>query len=242
MEKAESRKRVCINGNETEIIESGGRSFFALKFDESRIPLYRIKMLENLHCSGLLPMHFLREGQSLHAYYDFGGFLQLKDMVREWAKKGKNLAVEMAETVAALARCLLLAENYLFFCEDFLLHPDVVFVHVHTGQVKLAYVPEDPVSMRITGKFAGLVRDTAETAGDEQWAAYAGEIYRRIINSNVPLSGIEKILRDVSHDIYSNNWPERSALRPADEADMLITVAEDNMLLKLTSSDPKDYA
>ena len=168
--------------------------------------------------------------------------LQLKDMVGEWAKKGKNLAIEMAETVAALAIGASFGGKLSVFCEDFLLHPDVVFVHVHTGQVKLAYVPEDPVSMRITGKFAGLVRDTAETAGDEQWAAYAGEIYRRIINSNVPLSGIEKILRDVSHDIYSNNWPERSALRPADEADMLITVAEDNMLLKLTSSDPKDYA
>ena len=88
MEKAESRKRVCIKGNETEIIQFGGGSFFALKFDESRIPLYRIKMLENLHCGGLLPMHFLREEQGLHVYL-ISRFCKLKDMVGEWPKKGK---------------------------------------------------------------------------------------------------------------------------------------------------------
>ena len=73
MEKAESRKRVCIKGNETEIIQFGGGSFFALKFDESRIPLYRIKMLENLHCGGLLPMHFLQKNRA-YMYIMISGF------------------------------------------------------------------------------------------------------------------------------------------------------------------------
>lgn len=221
MEGMGSNIRICVNGKEPEVVESGGRNFFTLRLDRSGISPYRIKILENLCCQALLPMHFVREDEKLHAYYDFGGCLQLKDIFPEWKKSRKNLATEMIGAVAAAAGCLVLAENYLFCCEDFLLHPDTVFVRVNTGRVKLAYIPEAAASTGLSVRFAHFVRNTAEILGDEQWAVYAEEIYRRIASCNESMSGIEKILQEKSREICSSRWPEKSALRPEAEEKLL---------------------
>jgi len=214
MVKTGNTTTIYINGKEGHVIEAGGRRFFTFALDENQIAPYQVKILENSRCRALLPMHFVRERGKFHAYYDFGGFLQLKDIVAEWKRERTTLASEMIGTVAAVAGCLVSAENYLFSCEDFCLHSDTVFVGLNTGLVRLAYVPEEPNHAGVSNRFADFVRDTAMISGDEQWKVYAEEIYRKITSCNESLSGIEKILQDKSYEIYTNSWPEISALRP----------------------------
>ena len=144
MVKTGNTTTIYINGKEGHVIEAGGRRFFTFALDENQIAPYQVKILENSRCRALLPMHFVRERGKFHAYYDFGGFLQLKDIVAEWKRERTTLASEMIGTVAAVAGCLVSAENYLFSCEDFCLHSDTVFVGLITGLVRLAYVPKKP--------------------------------------------------------------------------------------------------
>ncbi|MFA7660284.1 MAG: DUF6382 domain-containing protein [Anaerovoracaceae bacterium] len=213
MEGERNRSSILISGIEAEVIESGGRRFFSLLLEESQIPKYRRKILENRDCRQLLPMQFICEQNKLRACYDYGGFLQLKAMYREWRKDGINLALENLATIVSVTASIMSAENYLFSCEDLSLHADTIFISPASGEVRLAYIPEPQTPESISVKIASLILETVQLTSDEQWTVYGEEVCDRIMSCNESMSGIEKILLDKGREISGKGWPEKSEMR-----------------------------
>jgi len=213
MEGERNRSSILISGIEAEVIESGGRRFFSLLLEESQIPKYRRKILENRDCRQLLPMQFICEQSKLRACYDYGGFLQLKAMYREWRKDGINLASENLATIVSVTTTIMSAENYLFSCEDLSLHADTIFISPASGEVRLAYIPEPNRPKCISVKIASLILETVRLTCDEQWTVYGEEAYARIMSCNESMSGIEKILLDKGREMCGKGWPEKLEMR-----------------------------
>ena len=213
MGRERNRSFISINGIEAEVIESGGRRFFSLLLEESQIPKYRRIILENRSCSQLLPVQFICEQNKLRACYDYGGFLQLKAMYREWRKDGINLALENLATIVSVTASIMSAENYLFSCEDLSLHADTIFISPASGEVRLAYIPEPQTPESISVKIASLILETVQLTSDEQWTVYGEEVCDRIMSCNESMSGIEKILLDKGREISGKGWPEKSEMR-----------------------------
>ena len=213
MGRERNRSFISINGIEAEVIESGGRRFFSLLLEESQIPKYRRIILENRSCPQLLPVQFICEQNKLRACYDYGGFLQLKAMYREWRKDGINLALENLATIVSVTASIMSAENYLFSCEDLSLHADTIFISPASGEVRLAYIPEPQTPESISVKIASLILETVQLTSDEQWTVYGEEVCDRIMSCNESMSGIEKILLDKGREISGKGWPEKSEMR-----------------------------
>ena len=213
MEGERKRSSIWINGIEAEVIESGGRRFFSLLLEESQIPEYQRRILENRCCPQLLQVHFICEPSKMRACYDYGGLTQLKAKYQEWRRDGKNLASENLSIIVSVAGSIISAENYLFSCEDLLLHMDSIFICPDTGEVRLAYIPETQNHKSPSFKIASLIQETVQLACDEQWTAYGEEVYDRILSCNESMSGIKKILLDKGREICGNGWPQKSEMR-----------------------------
>ncbi len=213
MRESSNGSTIIVNGVEAEILESGGRYFFSILLDDRSIPRYRRMVLENLCCHSLLPMHFVHQNGKLRAYYDFGGFVQLKEIFGYWKGSGKYMALETAETLSAVLACVLSAENYLFCAGDFFINSHTIFIRPGNGEVKLAYIPDTENTVPPSIKFTDLVLKTAELCCDEQWSVYANEIWRRIRECNESMIGIQKIMQEKGREIYAGTWPEKEVLR-----------------------------
>ena len=213
MEGKRNGGSLCINGIVRDAYESGGRRFFSLLMEESQIPQYRRRVLENRCCQQLLPVHIIREKGKLRVFYDHGGFIQLKDIYKEWRRSGINLASKNITTVVSVVSAVISAENYLFSCEELSLHMDTVFIRPDTGEVRLAYIPETQDHLSVTDKIASLIKQMIQVTCDEQWTVYGEEMYDKILSCNDSISGIEKLLLEKGREICRIEWPEKSEMR-----------------------------
>ena len=144
------------------------------------------------------------EENNLDTYIEVDGGIN-KDTV--------NLVKEAGADIIVAGSAIISAENYLFSCEDLLLHMDSIFICPDTGEVRLAYIPETQNHKSPSFKIASLIQETVQLACDEQWTAYGEEVYDRILSCNESMSGIKKILLDKGREICGNGWPQKSEMR-----------------------------
>lgn len=216
MSNKKFRSFIVINGEEAEIIESNGRRFFTHVIDRDLIPSFCATVLENCCCPYLLPMYFIHGSDKLCGYYDFGGYIQLKNAFETWKNRRKNIASEIVEVMIAVVRAVISAENHLFEYSSSVINTDTIFIRINTGEVKLAYIPEKESRYLISDKLLSLITDTAKIACDEQWDIYADEMTEWIISCNESVSGIEKKLLEKGREICGYQWPQKEELRALD--------------------------
>lgn len=206
---------IIIKDQEAEITESGGRSFFILKQKSGIMPAYCEIALSYDVCPHLLPMRFIRREKELFAYYDYGEYYQLNNILKQWQIERRNVAIESIKVITSIIRCALSIENYLFISEGYRLHEDTVFVNPITGEVRLAYIPEEDEYAKINfvEKLAGLIERMADLSGDDQWSVYAAEIVGKVLSGGDSISTIERKLHSKGRQIWQKGWPEREELR-----------------------------
>ena len=126
------------------------------------------------------------------------------------------MTIESIKAITSIIRCSLSIENYLFISGGYRLHEDSVFVNPGTGEIKLAYIPEEEdvySKNKSVEKLAGLIERMAELAGDDQWNIYAEEIVGKLLYGGDSISTIERKLHNKGREIWLKGWPERGELR-----------------------------
>jgi hypothetical protein len=212
--KNDNRKHnIVIDNKMTEIIQLDGRLFFSLEVHPECIKDYQRRVFENHISPFFMTMRFLNNYQGmLSCYYDFGGYIQLKDMYRIWKEKDENLVSQSIGILLATMGAINSIENYLFTSRGFLINEDVIFINNHTGRVKLAFVPEPQSELSIYKKLDQLISYTVLEACNEEWNYYADKIQEIISAESESPRELEKKLKELGREASSLCWPKKSAL------------------------------
>lgn len=212
MNKLADESWIKMPGKRIDFIESCGRNYFAMLYRGDDIPSYCETVLTNGICEKLLPMRFIRTYEGLYLHYEYGGFVQLKDVFRHWRQEGKNISIEMIEILISILKCINAIENHLFKTSGYSLITDTVFVNPETAMVKMAYVPEETDSL-LSQSFILLMEELRILAEDDQWNHYAKEIAEKTLLSGDSLMIIERKLVKKAREIISREWPAKEMLR-----------------------------
>lgn len=217
MKNDNSIHNIVIDNKMAEIIQMDGRLFFCLDLHSSCIKDYQRKAIVNHISPFFMAMRFLDKHQDMMScYYDFGGYIQLKNMYRLWKEKNENLALQSIGILSATMGAINSIENYLFTSKGFFINEDVIFINNHTGRVKLAFVPETEKESSIYKKLDQLISYTVEEAGDEQWNYYSSRILEKISTQSESPEELKKKLKELGREASGLCWPKKSALRSFD--------------------------
>ena len=213
IEAADKIYTIILRSINAPIEESAGRRRFKIDLKDAAIPEYQKKILIENICKRILSVQYIQEEDTLWIYYDFSGYVQLKDVFSRWRKQNKNIALETAEVISEALLCILDGENLLLGNEGFSLSADTVFVNPATGETRLAYVPGVSHSFGLQESVIELISDSIKLSEDDQWEAYGKEIIEEIKAGNFGLNETVKYLSEKMREINTGMWPDKNLSR-----------------------------
>lgn len=198
---------------EGRIEDSGGKRFFCLSFNDGDIYDFEKKVLRENLCDLLLEVCFMQDKGKESVYYNFSGYIQLKNIFPGWREQKKNLSWELCRMLSIVIQCVKTGQNYLLSDKGFSLNPDTVFINPETSEVRLAYIPGLPKKDTLQECFSDLISATMNMSDDDQWESYGKAILEEISANNPGFSEIDKFIRNKSREIYSVLWPDKYITR-----------------------------
>ena len=193
------------------IEESAGRRKFQILM-ETEVREYEKKMLCSGECRYAIPMHFITEDQKLKAFYDYTGYMQLKDYAGKKMKNENRLAedrklvADVLQIISEILDCVKGMENYLIFPERITVHPDAVFIDLNTGRTALAFCPNKSPELTLQNRIIGLVRDLSELFRSDEADQYLRKIEEFIAAKNPGLDGMISFLGSLQREVSYIYW------------------------------------
>ncbi len=140
--------------------EQGGRSFFALRWEDEGG--YVREALEAGRCSFFLPTRFLRHGDKLTAYYDDTDYRSLLGCFEEKARRGGSLLWASVSLARQLAEGEEEAQDFLLNTDGIRYGCENIFLSA-AGRPALAYIPHgSPAHMPFSLRIQGLMNELDE--------------------------------------------------------------------------------
>lgn len=195
------------------IEESAGRRKFQISM-EPDIREYEKKMLCSGQCLYAVPMHFISENRTLNAFYDFTGYVQLKECISRKlqsctsGRENQKLITDLLHILSGILECVKGMENYLILPERLSVHPDVVFVDMYNDSIKLAFYPNENPELSLQSRIAGLIHDLGGLLRSDEADQYLKKIEEFISIKNPGLDGMISFLGSMQREagyIYGNS-------------------------------------
>ncbi len=202
-----------------QIEETGGKRQICL-IPDGKFKEYEKRMLCDSGCPYTLPMHFISDNGKDTVYYDFTGYLRLKDYMmskRPSDCRGRNNGEGVCETLNLLIeilRCIKGMEQYLLFSDRYSLHPDVVFVHPDNLQTAIAFYPVDEQENTLQERIIGLIDCIREWGCSEETMKYFNQLKETVALKNPGLDGLIGIIGALCREAGYIYW-NADALREA---------------------------
>jgi hypothetical protein len=193
------------------IEESAGRRKFQIPV-ESDVRGFEKKILCSGECRHTIPMHFITEDQKLTAFYDFTGYMQLKDYAGRKIQN-ENCAVEAHKLVedvlmifSGILDCIKGMESYLILPDRAVIHPDVVLIDLNTGRAALAFYPNESQETTLQSRIIGLARDLSGLFHSDEADQYLLRIEEFIVSKNPGLDGMISYLGSIQREVSYIYW------------------------------------
>ncbi len=195
------------------IEESAGRRKLQICM-ETDIRYYEKKMLCSGECLYTIPMHFITEDLALNAFYDFTGYVQLQECVKRKlqsyasGRENQKLITDLLDILSGVLECVKGMENYLILPERISVHPDVIFVDMDTGRIKLAFHPNENPELSLQSRITRLVHDLGGLFHSDEADRYLKKIDDFILIKNPGLDGMISFLGSMQREagyIYGNS-------------------------------------
>ena len=189
-----------IEGSKSEELAGGRR--FCIRYPKGSFYCYEKRILAEGGCSSfLLPMSFLEDECETKAYYDFSGYNRLKHAVKAKQSndekghgKKKSAVCDSIDTLFHLLGHLRRMENHLLFPEIIVIGVDVLYVHMDTGNVLLAYVPDKKTTSSFQDKIINLTEEIKSVYGCTDGAPFLDRFIHYIVEKNPGLDGMISML------------------------------------------------
>jgi hypothetical protein len=194
------------------IEESAGRRKFKISM-EADMREYEKKMLCSGECPYTLPMHFISEGISLNAYYDFTGYVPLKECIKRKlqlyasGRENQKVTSDVLYILSGILECVKGIENYLILPERISVHTDVVFVDLDNDRIKLAFYPNENRELSLQSRITGLVHELSGLLHSDEADQCLKKIDDFILMKNPGLDGMISFLGSMQREagyIYGN--------------------------------------
>lgn len=199
---------------------SGTRKFWIVM--ETEIRGYEKKMLCSGECRYTIPMHFLSEDRSITAFYDFTGYIQMKQWfgreMRSYtsARDNQKQIKDVLQILAGILECIKGMENYLIFPERITVHPDTVFIDLNTETVALAFYPnESPETLQ--SRITGLIHELSGLVHSDETDLYLKKIEEFILMKNPGLDGMISFLGSLQREVSYIYWNTKNFRKIEDQ-------------------------
>lgn len=198
------------------IEETSGKRKFWIEMDTG-IREFEKKMLSSGECLHSLSMHFLSEDHSLKAFYDFTGYMQLKDwliikMKKPDAERDSHMVIALLQILSGVLECIKGMENYLILPDRITLHPDAVFIDLNNDRVVLAFYPaESPETLQI--RIVRLIHDLSGLQHSDETEQHLKKIEEFILAKNPGLDGMISFLGSIQREVSYIYWNTKNFRR-----------------------------
>lgn len=196
---------------EGQIEESAGRRKFYLTL-EKPIREYERKMLCDSDCPFTLPMYFLSEGESEMVFYDFTGYLPLREYINKTTfcnlsvRETQKMISDALNVLSETLECIKGMESYLFFPERFSNHLDAIFIHTSTGRIAFAFYPNDQPELTLQSRIVQMTEEINELYHDSETKQYLKKYTELIHMRNPGLDGMIGLLGTIQREVSYIYW------------------------------------
>lgn len=204
-------RKITIITQQGEVDESAGKRKFCLTLDEKLMD-YEKRMLCESGCPYTLPMHFISDGGTDRAYYDFTGFVQLEEYIKRKLsfevgdrENGRTVS-DALNLLSGILECLKGMERYLFYPERYSIHPDAIFVELDYGRVTVAFYPNDEPELTLQARILLLIDRIDEVCRDDDTDKYLNKLKDAVYLRNPGLDGMTAILGTIQRDVSYIYW------------------------------------
>lgn len=204
---------IKLQSLEGQIEESGGRRKFIIPM-EKKIMYFEKRMLYDGECPYILPIRFLNKNGKEEIYYDFTGYIQLKEYIKNItineisAAAGNNAVCSALNVISGILTCIKGLENYLIFSDRITIHTDFVFIHPDAGLVLMAFYPNDCHDLTLQSRIIMMIEDLVLLYRTDEVTQYLLVLKDFIERKNPGLDGIRGYLgmmqREISYAFGSN--------------------------------------
>lgn len=212
-EKGHMTKEEKINFilHEGQIEESAGRRKFYLTLEEP-IRKFERRMLCDSDCPFTLPMYFLSEGESELVFYDFTGYLPLREYIDKTnfcnpsVRETQKMISDALDVLSETLKCIKGMESYLFYPERFSNHLDAIFMHTSTGRIAFAFYPNDQPKLTLQSRIIQMIEDINELYYDSETKQYLKKYIEMIHMRNPGLDGMISLLGTIQREVSYIYW------------------------------------
>lgn len=209
-----SDRKIFFGLQEGCVEEAAGKRKFYLTMNENNIFEYEKRMLCDSGCPYTLSMKFLVEEEIMKAYYDFTGYVQLKEYLNrkthdDFLNDEINAPIcDVLNILSKILNCIRGMENYLFSPERFSVNLDVVFINPDSNEIVFAFLPIVNVEESLQCRLIKMINELNGLYQNDELALCLEKFGNTIQTKNPGLEGMIAILgsmqREISY-IYNNS-------------------------------------
>ena len=175
--------------------ESAGKRKILLVMDEN-IMDFEKRMLCDSDCPFTLPMHFISDEESMKAYYDFTGYIQLEEYIKRnkvsdsTNRESQNTIFDALDVLNKILECLKGMEEYLLFTERISIHTDLVFIDLCNKHLAFAFYPNEMIGKPLQSRIIDIVDSINGLYGDVEAEQFLEKFKDYIYKRNPGLDGM----------------------------------------------------
>lgn len=175
--------------------ESAGKRRIFLIMDE-RIMEYEKRMLCDSGCPFTLPMHFISDEESMKAYYDFTGYIQLEEYIKRKTfidvsdRESQKSLFDALDVLTKILECLKGMESYLLFPERISIHPDLIFIDLSKKCLAFAFYPNEMMDKPLQSRIIDIVDAINGLYGEVEVEQFLEKFKDYIYKKNPGLDGM----------------------------------------------------
>ncbi len=210
-EKVMKEGKINFISKEGNIEESAGRRKFYLTLEEP-IREYERRMLCDSDCPFTLPMYFLAVEDSVMVFYDFTGYLPLREYMKKTTfcnppvRETQKIISDALAVLTKILECMKGMESYLFYPERFSNHLDAIFMHMGTGQIAFAFYPNDRPELTLQSRIIQMTEEINKLYQDTETKQYLQKYIELIHMKNPGLDGMIVLLGTIQREVSYIYW------------------------------------
>jgi len=205
-------KSIYLVVKEGLITEVNGRRKFCIQFDDSQIQEYEKRMLSDASCPYTLPMSFLSDDGITKAWYDYTGYIQLKEYIRSECCNSSILnnrkpIYEAMDILFKIMQNLRASEDYLILPDRVSLDPDTIFINPSHLSISFAFYPNEVPELTFQERLFHMINKISSWYQNDEVDHYNERFLNMVREKNLGLEGTISVLctiqRELSY-IYCN--------------------------------------
>ncbi|MCL1983216.1 MAG: DUF6382 domain-containing protein [Clostridiales bacterium] len=173
-----------------------GKNTFTIEYERGMIKEFEKRILAEGACKAFLPMGFVSAGEADTAHYDCSGYQPIANYE---FKNSKNIVDLLEKCVFSLID----SASYLLNPKKLELNTGTVFYSDSRKEVKLAYVPKQTPSEKVTHAFKELLNHMESNVRGKESSGYLKATAAYIEYSNGSLFDVVNYLGELRQEIHA---------------------------------------